>query len=152
MIVRQEQGQALWWFGNLAVIKATAADTGGAFTLFDVTNQPGEDIPWFVSRTFDLGFWVVEGSAEFGVGDTAAQVGVGDFVCVRRGVRHRHRISEQGCRWLLMAAPAGLEEFVLAVAAPATSRTLPPSPIAPPDPEALLALGKVHGMELVEQS
>lgn len=147
MNVRADQGEALWWFGNLAVIKATAADTGGGFTLLDVTNRPGEDIPWFVSQNYALGFWVIEGSAEFGIGDEAVQASAGDFLAVPRGVQHRHRISEQGCRWLLLAAPAGLEEFVRAVAVPAATRTLPATPIAPPDLEALLTLGKIHGME-----
>ncbi|MBA2724696.1 MAG: hypothetical protein H0U53_01795, partial [Actinobacteria bacterium] len=34
-------GEARWWFGALAEIKATAADTGGQFTLVEVTCGPG---------------------------------------------------------------------------------------------------------------
>ena len=35
------KGEARWWFGQLAEIKATAADTGGQFTLVEVTCPPG---------------------------------------------------------------------------------------------------------------
>jgi hypothetical protein len=32
VVVRSGQGEARWWFGALAEIKATAADTGGQLT------------------------------------------------------------------------------------------------------------------------
>ena len=34
-------GEARWWFGSLAVIKATAADTGGQMTIVEVTEPAG---------------------------------------------------------------------------------------------------------------
>ncbi len=30
-----DQGEARWWFGALAVIKATSADTGGQLTIVE---------------------------------------------------------------------------------------------------------------------
>jgi hypothetical protein len=38
LAVRSEEGEARWWLGALAVIKATAADTGGHLTIVDVTD------------------------------------------------------------------------------------------------------------------
>ena len=38
--VRSGQGEARWWFGALAEIKATAADTGGQMTILEVTEHP----------------------------------------------------------------------------------------------------------------
>jgi hypothetical protein len=34
--VAPDTGEARWWFGSLATIKATAAQTGGAYTLVEV--------------------------------------------------------------------------------------------------------------------
>ena len=41
LAVRSDEGEARWWLGALAIIKATAADTGGNLTLLDVTDPPG---------------------------------------------------------------------------------------------------------------
>ena len=38
--VKGGEGEARWWLGALAVIKATAADTGGQLTVVDVTDPP----------------------------------------------------------------------------------------------------------------
>ena len=38
--VRSGEGEARWWLGALAVIKATSADTGGHLTVVEVTYPP----------------------------------------------------------------------------------------------------------------
>jgi hypothetical protein len=40
-------------FGSLAVIKATAADTGGQMTVVEVTEAPGADGPLYVHHSED---------------------------------------------------------------------------------------------------
>jgi hypothetical protein len=55
LLVRADEGEALWWFSSLAVVKATAADTGGRLTLLDITDPPGEQTPRFTSHTYDMG-------------------------------------------------------------------------------------------------
>jgi hypothetical protein len=37
---RAGEGDARWFFGNLFVIKAGAADTGGRFSLIDCMDRP----------------------------------------------------------------------------------------------------------------
>ena len=37
LAVSSGEGEARWWFGALAVIKATAADTGGQISIVEVT-------------------------------------------------------------------------------------------------------------------
>ena len=39
-IYRSGEGDARWWVGQLATVKATAADTGGAFTLVEIEVGP----------------------------------------------------------------------------------------------------------------
>ena len=41
LVVRSDEGEARWWFGALAEVKATAADTGGQMTVVEVTEPPG---------------------------------------------------------------------------------------------------------------
>ena len=78
--VRSGDGEARWWLGALAVIKATAADTGGHLALVDVTDPPGVEAPLHVHHKEDEAFWVLEGDVTFEVGGKTIQAGAGDFV------------------------------------------------------------------------
>ena len=40
-----------WWFGALAEIKLTAADTDGRMTILEVTEPPGAEAPLHVCTT-----------------------------------------------------------------------------------------------------
>ena len=62
-------GEARWWFDGLAVIRATAADTGGQMTILEITEPPDNETPLHVHHREDEGFWILEGSATFEVGD-----------------------------------------------------------------------------------
>ena len=66
--VRSGEGEARWWLGALAVIKATAADTGGHLTVVEVTDPPGVEAPLHVHHKEDEAFWVLEGDVTFEVG------------------------------------------------------------------------------------
>lgn len=55
------EGEARWWFGALAVIKATSADTGGQMTIVEVTEAPGAEAPLHVHHREDEAFWILEG-------------------------------------------------------------------------------------------
>jgi len=46
--VRAKEGEAIWWFGALAEIKATAADTGGLMTILEITEPPDIEVPLHV--------------------------------------------------------------------------------------------------------
>ena len=67
--VRSGEGEARWWLGALAVIKATAADTGGQLTVLEVTDPPGVEAPFHVHHKEDEAFWVLEGDVTFEVGE-----------------------------------------------------------------------------------
>ncbi len=71
--VGKDEGEARWWFGSLAVIKATAVDTGGQMTIVEITNPPGFVAPLHVHHREDEGFWLLEGDATFEVGDTVIE-------------------------------------------------------------------------------
>ena len=147
--VGKDEGNARWWFGGLAVIKATAADTGGQMAIIEVTEPPGAEAPWHVHHREDEGFWLLEGSATFEVGGATVEAAAGDYLFGPRDIPHRYTVGAAGCRMLFIMTPGGFEDFVMATSEPAGSRTLPPPSAEEPDFERLAAMARVYGCELL---
>ena len=63
------RGEQRWFFGGLVEVKASAADTGGQYTLLDITMPANAAAPLHVHHTEDEGFYVLEGSVTVHVGD-----------------------------------------------------------------------------------
>ncbi len=147
--VGKDEGEARWWFQCLAVIKATAADTGGQLSIIEITEPPGAEAPLHVHHREDEGFWLLEGSATFEVGDTTIEAHAGDYLFGPRDIPHRYTVGPAGCRMLFILTPGGFEEMVIAMSEPAGSRTLPPPSEDEPDFEWLAAIASAHGAELL---
>ena len=150
--VRSDEGEARWWFGALAVIKATAADTGGQMTIVEVTEHPGAEAPLHVHYRDDEAFWILEGDVTFEVGDATIGASAGDYVFGPRNVPHRFKVGDRGCRMLFVLTPGGIEDVIRATSEPAASRTLPPPSEEEPTREQiemLKAIVKDHGYELL---
>jgi quercetin dioxygenase-like cupin family protein len=148
--VRSEEGEARWWFGALAVIKATAADTGGQMTIVEVTEPPGTEQPLHVHHREDEAFWILEGDVTFDVGGTTIEASAGDYAFGPRDVPHRYTVGDSGCRMLFICTPGGFEDLVREMSEPATSRTLPPPPEGEPDMERIAAVAEKYGCELLD--
>ncbi len=147
--VTKDAGEARWWFGSLAVIKATAADTGGQMTILEITNPPGFAGPLHVHHREDEGFWILEGDATFEVGDTTIEAHAGDYAFGPRDIPHRYTVGDAGCRMLFIFTPGGFEDLLIATSEPAGSRTLPPPSEEAPDLERIAAIAKAYGNELL---
>jgi quercetin dioxygenase-like cupin family protein len=152
LAVRRNEGEVRWWFGALAEIKVTAADTGGQMTIVEVTEHPGAEAPLHVHHRDDEGFWILEGEVTFEVGDETIEANAGDYVFGPRDIPHRFTVGERGCRMLFIMVPGGFEDLVRATSEPAPSRTLPPPSDEEPTPEeveGLKAVVKDLGYELL---
>ena len=147
--VGNDEGEARWWLGMLAVIKATAADTGGQMAIVEVTTPPGFAAPLHVHHREDEAFWLLEGDATFEVGDTAIEAHAGDYLFGPRGIPHRFTAGGAGSRMLFILTPGGFEELVIAMSEPAASRTLPPPSDEEPDRERIAAIARAYGNELL---
>jgi quercetin dioxygenase-like cupin family protein len=147
--VRKDEGEARWWFGSLAVLKTTAADTGGQLTIVEVTEPPGLEAPLHVHHRDDEGFWILEGDVTFQVGDMTIEASAGDFVFGPRDIPHRFTVGDAGCRMLFIMVPGGLEDVIRATSEPARSRTVPPPPEEEPDIDRLKSIVAEHGYELL---
>jgi hypothetical protein len=62
------EGEARWWLGGLATIKATSKETDGLYTLVEVLEPEGE-APLHVHHREDEAFWVLDGEVTFRIGD-----------------------------------------------------------------------------------
>jgi mannose-6-phosphate isomerase-like protein (cupin superfamily) len=149
--VGSDEGEARWWFGGLATIKATKEQTGGHYTLVEVLNAEGEG-PLHVHYREDEGFWILEGELTVEVGEERIKAGPGSFVFGPKGVPHRYIVESGPARLLFILSPGGFEEFVYATSVAAEERTLPPAPEGPPseaEMERLRALARQYGGELL---
>jgi quercetin dioxygenase-like cupin family protein len=125
----QGQGEARWWGGALAVIKATAADTDGEFTLVEVTDAPGTPAtPPVIMTKYHFYVWTLEGEGIITIDGETKVHRAGDFASVPRGTPWSFGVGDSGWRGLIMTTPAGFEEVIRALGDPAESLTLPPPP------------------------
>jgi quercetin dioxygenase-like cupin family protein len=147
--VPKDEGEARWWFGSLAVIKATAADTGGRMTIVEVTEPAGAEAPLHVHHKEDEGFWILEGDVTFEVGGATIEAHSGDYAFGPRDIPHRYTVGDAGCRMLFILTPGGFENLVIAMSEPAGSRTLPPPPEEEPDWERIAAIAEANQVELL---
>lgn len=121
-----DTGERLVFGGVTILIRAAAAQTGGAFALFEEVPPMG-DTPLHVHEREDELFYVLEGEHVFRVGENEHRVGPGGVVFGPRGVPHAQRRVVPGKgRLLVLAAPAGLEGFFRHLAAAHKAGTLGP--------------------------
>jgi mannose-6-phosphate isomerase-like protein (cupin superfamily) len=141
------RGQQRWFFGMLAEVKASAADTGGLYTLVEMTAPPGLQTPLHVHHVEDEGFYVLEGSITVQVGEESIEVPAGRHAFGPHGVPHRFTVGPDGARMLWVLAPGGFEDLVEEASVPAETPTVPPASVLPPEDAAEIVLR--HGMELL---
>ena len=118
-------------FGDVRIlIKATAASTGGAFSLFEEV-PPLVDTPRHVHELEDELFFVLEGEHVYEIGGQEVRVGPGGLAFAPRGIPHAQRrvVPGEG-RQLVLTAPAGLDGFFRELAAAETEGTLGPEAYA----------------------
>lgn len=147
--LRQDQGEALWFLGCLATIKAGADGTDGRFTAIEHLAPKGAGSPLHVHTREDEWFYVIEGELAFRVGGQRFEAPAGSFVYGPRGIPHTFAVTSAQARFLLVAEPAGFENFMRRLAEPARTRSLPPAASQPPDPARMTAIAAEYGIEIL---
>lgn len=98
--------------GDRITYLITGAETGGAFFMAEVSVVPGGGPPPHVHSREDESFYVQQGRLAVQVGDKALNVSTGHFVHMPRGVAHSFRnVGEETAKLLMVATPAGLENY-----------------------------------------
>lgn len=144
-----DDSEPRWWFGSLTRIKATAAQTEGRLTLVELEYPAHAQVPLHVHHNEDEGFYILEGSATFQVGEETIHAGAGTFLYGARDVPHGFRAGPHGVRLLYLFLPGGFEGFIRETSEPAARPTIPP-PDVTPDLERVGAALARYGAEMVE--
>jgi quercetin dioxygenase-like cupin family protein len=143
------QGEALWFLGSLITIKSSSDSTGGRVAVIENLAPRGSGSPLHVHHNEDEWFYVLEGELTFWVGGQVTTATAGSFVYGPRDIPHTFTVSSEQARFLLVAEPAGFEDFVRAVGQPARELVIPPPATEPPDIARLAALAAQYGMEIL---
>ena len=147
--LRQDEGEALWFLGVLATIKASRETTEGQVAVIEHLAPQGAGSPLHVHHNEDEWFYVTEGELTFWVGGQLIDAPAGSFVYGPRGIPHTFTVTSPEARFLLVTEPAGFEGFMRALSEPARSLTLPPATSPSPDPERMMAIATEYGIEIL---
>jgi len=112
-----------------AVVRLTAEDTNGMYSIIEYTAKPGYARYLHIHRNMEEAFLVISGEGTFQVEDAIVTAGPGEYVLVKRGVPHNvFNRSEADAVWLEIYTPPGFEQYLedLAQAAAANGGTIPP--------------------------
>src|SRR5215210_7939418 len=115
------EGEAWWWFGWLATVKATAEQTGGRYTLVEilVPEFPMEEGLLHVHHFEDEGFYILEGEMTFYVGDETIKARPGTFLFGPKDVPHAFSVDSGPARLLFLLSSAGMEGLIREMGEPA---------------------------------
>ena len=141
------EGEALWFFGSLLLLKATGEQTGGRFCLCEQWGRRGMATPLHRQPADDETFVVLEGELRFFLGEGApVAAGPGTTVHVPAGAPHAFSVVSESARLLVLTTP-NHEAFFRAASVPAPELTLPPD--APPDMAKVRAAAERFGVEIL---
>jgi mannose-6-phosphate isomerase-like protein (cupin superfamily) len=147
-VLNTDEGNAIWYLNNRATIKATAADTGGAFSLVEMQVAVGHGPPLHIHHEEDEVLWVLEGHITVRCGEAIFSARPGSFVYTPRGIPHTFRLeNDTPARLLVLLLPGGGEGFFIDAGRPAEREGLPPP--APPDIAQLKAVAEKYHLEFV---
>jgi quercetin dioxygenase-like cupin family protein len=140
--------QPLWFIDNLAEVHLGGGQTGGAWSLVEISGRRGDMPPLHVHRKEDEAFYVLDGELKVWVGDAELVVPAGRAAFAPRDVPHTYRVTSETARWLALANSAGFERFVRAVAEPAPAARIPPAGRRH-DPAVLAQIAAAHEIDLL---
>ena len=112
------------WFygGGVHTWKVSAADTDGAFLLFEDEMDQGKCTPLH-THPADETMYVLEGEIRMHVDGTDHEVSVGGIVVAPRGVPHAFLVTSPTARVLWLHVPGSCENFYLAASTPLDEAT-----------------------------
>jgi quercetin dioxygenase-like cupin family protein len=122
-----DQGDALWFNNDLLTIKATGAQTAGAYLLLEEVARRGKVTPLHTHPVEEETFYVIEGEALVHLAGEERAVAAGGLVSVPPGVPHAYLVTSELARTLILITPGtgAMEQFFREAGEPAAERTLP---------------------------
>ena len=149
-ILRATEGPAAWVVGDLYTVKASGIDTGGAFTLIEVMVPPQSGPPPHRHSREDEAFYILDGEFEVNIDEQRLAAGPGSWVTLAKGSLHHFKnTGSKPGRILILATPAGLDQFFLEAGREATDISPEFGAARPEDTEKMLATSPKYGIEIM---
>jgi len=117
--------EPLWFLGTLARILIDGTQTGGAFAAFETLLPKGASPPLH-SHPQAESFYVLDGEVIVWVEDAPRTCRAGALAFAPAGTPHSFRVESDTARMLVLSTPAGIEDYVRALAEPAAWPWLQP--------------------------
>lgn len=112
-VVTDGEGRQFMALGSTTIFKATAEDTGGAYSLSIDTTPPHGGLPLHMHHREDEAMYILEGEYEIQCGDRTVRVTKGAFVFLPRGVPNRfENVTDAPASFLYITSPGGFERFM----------------------------------------
>jgi quercetin dioxygenase-like cupin family protein len=103
--------------GERCLIRISAADTNGAYSVVEIVAEAGDSTPVHVHQNESEHFLILEGAARIAYGDKTFDAAVGEIVSLSRGVPHAWgNASAYPLRMVVMVSPGGCEEALRIIA------------------------------------
>jgi quercetin dioxygenase-like cupin family protein len=142
-------GAAVWHLGMLLTFKATTEATGGRCWIKELDAPRDAATPRHVHSREDEAFYVLDGVVSLYLGDDVLRASAGTFAWGPRSLPHAFRVESETAKMLVIGTPGGFDRFFFDTGTPATRRTLPPQPTAPPALDAIVAAARRHGVDII---
>ena len=144
-------GEKIWITGDTVIIRATAVDTGGAYTMIEAFASPGNGPPPHSHKNEDETLYVLDGDFEIFNGEKGLlKAKPGAVAFVPKGTVHRFRCTgDRTGRLLLVYTPGGIEGFFRESGRQAVDNS--PAPQLDSDEIARSEIaGRRYGLEVVD--
>ena len=130
-IVRADgEGEQLrFWGGGVLTMKATTAETDGAFMLFEDHMPQGKTTPLHAHANEDEALYVLEGDILVHIDGKEYPVGARGIAFAPRGVPHAFLVTSPTARVLCLQTPGSAEAFYRDASEPAGADTDPAGPV-----------------------
>jgi quercetin dioxygenase-like cupin family protein len=137
--------------GSRFVVLATAPETNGAYSAFEIFVPPGAGTPLHAHSKQEAVFYMVRGNLRFQVGDGVREHGPGSVIHAGRTVPHLFvNMGNAEAVVIVIARPGGIEKFFLE-AGTKIAATDAPTPPTQEEIEKILALAPAYGITMLPQ-
>jgi quercetin dioxygenase-like cupin family protein len=138
----------LWWKTGRVRVKASGAETQGAFSQVEVDDPQGSAPPMHIHHGEEETFYIVEGEVTVFAGGERIDLRSGDYALVPRGVDHAYVVRSERARMLVTFSPSGFDQFFVQEGIPACGESEPPVGGVQPTPEEFVRRLAPYGCEV----
>jgi quercetin dioxygenase-like cupin family protein len=127
IVLDHDEGEALWFNNDLLTLKATGAQTDGAYLLVEEVARRGKVTPLHAHPAEEETFYILEGEVVIHLDGDERSLGVGSLVSVPAGLAHAYLVTSEVARSLILITPGSgpMEQFFRQAGEPAPKLVLP---------------------------